>query len=71
MRNDNSRFRTLLWLIGAVSQALVGLALLGIVPGANHTDGWFARFAGPVLLASAVFQLVALARGRGSRRDAG
>ncbi|WP_431260489.1 hypothetical protein ACQ86G_10340 [Roseateles chitinivorans] len=71
MTTDNFRLRFLLKLIAAISQAVVGLALLGIVPGINNIDGWFARIFGPVLLATAAYQLVSLARRNAGKREAG
>lgn len=45
-------------------QVWVGLALLGIVPGFAHTDGWFARIVGPLALLGAAVDLIGMIRRR-------
>jgi len=68
MFSDHPRLRLLWRLVSTVSTLLVGLALLGIIPGAHNIDGWFARILGPVLLLVAVLKLIQLIRH--ARRDA-
>ena len=68
MFSDLLRLRMLWRIVSTVCTLLVGLALMGIIPGAHNIDGWFARFFGPVLLLIAAVKLIQLIRH--ARRDA-
>ena len=68
MFSNQLRPRMLWRIVSTVCTLLVGLALMGIIPGAHNIDGWFARIFGPVLLLVAVLKLIQLIRH--ARRDA-